>query len=505
MAGEFLQQFNPMQLVAGYEYGQKSQRDEEKALEEIRNQQLRNELLGTSVTEFKSPEFTETRRQQNRFAGETAGLGATLTGYERQTAEQEREAILAGLRDRTRTGSLRAEQDLRKQVFLGETQGRQLALDRGALDLKEAKQTKEIDDAREALRGIGLPGVIEQSFRDLPPTATPFDRLTYAFDKATDKQKPLVYQQMMAQTAKDLHSAASVAAIDEIGRRPGSPFRFRAVEEGNTIVTYPITGKDAQGRDVLSRTGRQVFPDIVTFRAAIGTPISGLGGGTRSATAAKPAPGAAGNAAASAVIGTPPAATGAGAPAAVRPQGSGAPPGAVFTEQVSVTETPTPAPASTQAAAPAATSAVAATNAAQVAQTQPAEPPVAALLFDAQQRFPVESENGKILRQALVDVAALEKTGEPIPPEVQTNIRKLVSDMVAEQEARYAARREGSVLSGAQRGLATGMENVSRYFSEIERQQAEDAKNRLSKLFGAEKSTAQGGGAVRSPTIGIRG
>jgi len=119
MAGEFLQQFNPMQLVYGYEYGQKSQREEEKALEDTRNQQLRNELLGTTVGEFKSPEFTRTRQLENELAARTAELASTLRGYEGTVAKDQGQDILGALRAKTTTSRIAAEQNLAKQGVLG--------------------------------------------------------------------------------------------------------------------------------------------------------------------------------------------------------------------------------------------------------------------------------------------------------------------------------------------------------------------------------------------------
>jgi hypothetical protein len=364
MAGQFfLQNFNPMDLVKGYEFGQKSQREEDQALQDIESRRLLNELSRTKVGEFQSPQFTETRRLLDQYAQEQAGLGATLTGYEKTIAEQEREPILAGLRARTQSGSLAAQQGLAERQLRGELQPQEFDLARGGVKLRAAQQQESMGKVEESLRQIGAGEPWRQTFKDLPEETPTHERLAYAFKIARPEHRAAIYQQIIQQNKADLAEVNSPAAIDQWYRRPGNPFRSRAIVDGNQVVVYPILGRDEQGNDILPPKDSplaQRFSDIVTWRASVNAAIPGVGGAARGTAAAKPQPGALGSSLAASITGAGapaarPAATGA-APAVTAPAAPAAPQGAVFSESVSVSQptaaqaTASPTPTSTQGA-----------------------------------------------------------------------------------------------------------------------------------------------------------
>ena len=260
MANEFfLQQFNPMDLVKGYEFGQKAQRDEDMALQDIESRRLLNELSTTKIGEFKDPQRTETRRLMDELAGREAALGSTLRGYEVDVAKDSGDVLRQALRDRTATAGMVASQGRAKQGLLGELQPQEFDIARGDVKLRAAQQQESAAKVEESLLGTRSLNSFRQSFTELPPETSPYDRLLHTFTKAPPEEKELIYRELVKQNGEDLKRVASVSDVDQWGQRPGNPFRIRATVEGNELVTYKISGKDDQGRDILDRNSRQAY------------------------------------------------------------------------------------------------------------------------------------------------------------------------------------------------------------------------------------------------------
>ena len=449
MANEFfLQQFNPMDLVKGYEFGQKAQRDEDMALQDIESRRLLNELSTTKVGEFKDPQRTETRRLMDELAGREAALGSTLRGYEVDVAKDSGDVLRQALRDRTATAGMVASQGRAKQGLLGELQPQEFDIARGDVKLRAAQQQESAAKVEESLLGTRSLNSFRQSFTELPPETSPYDRLLHTFTKAPPEEKELIYRELVKQNGEDLKRVASVSDVDQWGQRPGNPFRIRATVEGNELVTYKISGKDDQGRDILDRNSRQAYPDIATFRATVGSQIPGFAAATRSGATAKPVPGAQGSSLAGAIMGpagAAPAAPAAGsaapsAPAATSaPAAPAVPQGAVFSQESVTVAPPAAQPVSTQAPAPVVPQA----QAAPIPGVPPEPPPTIAstmlrlreALSNAPSRGDPEYQKAGVMLQRLMQA---QSAGMNFSPEQILQVLKTAEEAIAPLEQKYA-------------------------------------------------------------------
>lgn len=262
----------PLGLIQGYNYGQKAQRDEEKALADIEQARLRNELLGIGVSEFGGAEQTAQRATATELQTLLNRLGITTSGYNLEVAQQQGPTIMEGLTAQTQAAAanqrLLAERaNLGLELFPG-----QAAVARGvsAQDVSLLPETLRIREAGQREKA----GTIESSLRRLDeltlqsgavdtirkayaanPNAAPFDVMWSAYQTAPDGQKAIIAARLQIQNQNDLVAVTTPEALDQWLQRPLQQFRGRSwVNQDGTISIATETGRvNEQGQKTYSQ------------------------------------------------------------------------------------------------------------------------------------------------------------------------------------------------------------------------------------------------------------
>jgi hypothetical protein len=130
----------PIGLIEGYNYGQKAQREEEKALEDIKQAKTLNELLGYKAGEYMSPEQAATRASQNKYTGSLAELGLFQTGAQLEAGQAERPTLVGGLQTQIRTAATGAATAEKKAGLESELFGKRARRRRAANSVRPSRR-----------------------------------------------------------------------------------------------------------------------------------------------------------------------------------------------------------------------------------------------------------------------------------------------------------------------------------------------------------------------------
>jgi hypothetical protein len=243
-----LEQFNPFALIQGFEFGQRSQREEEKSLADIETRNLQNEILGERAAEYTSPEFRQTRQAENQLASLLAQLGVTTTGFNIESAQQSGPEIVAGLNARAAAARRGAELQ-REQVGLAQELFPQQAAQRRKVVQQDTELMDDILGTRaqrakaeraqvdQTLRALNTE-LVDSGARDLfdkqvsaNPDADPYENATRAIESSTNpRQRAALIRQRSIIDAAQLSKAATPDELNLLARRPGRPMQSRVAQ-----------------------------------------------------------------------------------------------------------------------------------------------------------------------------------------------------------------------------------------------------------------------------------
>lgn len=283
----------PIGLIEGYNYGQKAQRDEEKALEEIKQAKTLNELLGFKSGEYMSPEEAATRRAESDYRRAGAELGSFQTGVSLEGGRANRDLLVGGVGAQIRTGVTKAgtaereatlESDLfgkRADITRALVEGDWSRIDlnkliadataRGKLGEAQSIERKWSEDALQS----GALDIIRVAAGKKPPGSPLYDVLFQSWtDATTDQQRALVDAQMRRVDQDDLGKIGNVSDANKWLARPGRQTKSHAYIEGNTVVVAPLIELPNGQTVVDDRPGQtQKFGSWEEFKRQYGTSI----------------------------------------------------------------------------------------------------------------------------------------------------------------------------------------------------------------------------------------
>jgi hypothetical protein len=310
--------------MQGYEFGQKMQREEEKALADIAAKQLETEIKGAGFQEWKGPTQATARENVAKLIGLSAQSKAipTQSVVDWMTANPDQVGALtqlikdAEMADTRRKGLVAAGQ-LEREPTVQRMAGTALTaaegLQPGAIDIARGVQETQRANvelqraAREIDAGVAseIADLRRQGFQ-----ATDYDgyrSLMQKYAAAGDARKAaLVQQQIDARTPQWLYNAATSMSINDLNRiLGGSGFSIQQV--GNNVVVMkggrPVDQAPLTADGLLSMLENQIggfkawsagFQRREGAAPRIQTPAGGgVGVPTPAQTVAKPAPAAA--------------------------------------------------------------------------------------------------------------------------------------------------------------------------------------------------------------------
>jgi hypothetical protein len=444
--GNFVNAFNPMDLIKGFEFGQKAQRDEEKAFADIENQRLRNDLLGTTIGEFKGAGQTEQRSTATELQTLLNKLGITTGGYNLDVAQQQGGTIKEGLTAQTQAATTNAKLQAERanlgldlfpdQATIAKAVGAQdVSLLPETLKIREAGQKEKAGTIDASLRRLdeltlqsGAVDTLRKAYAD-NPNAAPFDVMLAAYKTAPDNQKAVIAARMQIQHQRDLVAVNNPEALDQWLQRPLQPFKGRAwVLQDGRIAFATETGRvNEQGQKTYGEPS--VARDMEEAKNLLGQRVPA---GTRQPTT-KAAP-----------------ITGAGL-GAIAGGGSAAPPASTPATSVRGAPVQTPVPGA-PAAAPAAPLAPAAAPVNPAAAA--AQPSVDQMIQQATARINQLTQQREQMIGANAPTPTTETWKQMVPIEQELNsLQGLISRMQQQEQQSVAQRQRQQNFRGARLGF----------------------------------------------------
>jgi len=438
----------PLGIMQGYNYGQREQRAEEKALADIENQRLRNELLGYTSGEYMSPGQAEARRTQTELQTLLGQLGITTAGYNLEATQAGGADIRAGLGAQIRAARAGAETQAQRAELGLELFPGQATVARGVsqqnvqmlpetLRIREAGQREQAATIESSLRRLdeltlqsGAVDTLRAAYA-ANPNAAPFDVMFAAFQNAPDNQKAVIAARMQVQNQQDLGAVSTPEALDQWLQRPIQQFKGRSwVNENGTISIATATGRvNDQGQPTYSQP--VIVRDMEEAKNLFGQRVPA---GTRQPqTRAAPVTGAA-----------------LGAAALTGPAGAATPTAAPGVRQgPRVAPTAAPAPAGPMGPpAPAATAAAAAA---------PAQPSVDQMIQQATARIQQLTSQREQMIGANAPAPTRETWANMVPIEQELNsLQALITRLQQQQQQSAAQQTRQQQIRGARLGFQPG-------------------------------------------------
>jgi hypothetical protein len=452
----------PLGIMQGYNYGQREQRAEEKALADIEAQRLRNELLGYGNQEYMSPEQAERRRLETSLGTTLAQLGITTTGANLEAAQAGRGDIVAGLISQQKAARAGAETQAKRAELGLELFGDRATVERAqakqdvdllekTLGLRAARQGEQIGQVESNMRAFAerarQSGAIDavRNIMGNDPSKAPIDAMLEAWRVAPDAQKGDIVGMMVIENQKDLQSVTTPEALDQWMQRPAQRFPGRAWVNQNPklgpvggIAYATKTGqKNERGEDLYGTP--VVVPDMEQVKISFGIKVQPA---VRQ-PATKP---------------VAPTGTGLGGTALTSGQGGAA--------AKTTPPAPAAAPAVAPAAAPAAAPAVAPAAAAPVAAPAPQIPSdvsaqIEALVSEGRSRAMAGQPFSDIQTQIARLMAPYQPApAQPPPPRPVAQLEALIAD--AQRRGRVAAMTSSPQAGTSPQEVRALMDELSR-------------------------------------------
>lgn len=310
----------PTGIIQGYNLGQKLQRDEEKALQDIERARIANELLGFSTAEYKGQEATGARLAGYGATEATQRRAGLLGGIDIEAITNRRPEMVAGAEAGITGRALQQQRLSEIENLIKDLAPQQAQAIRGALANLISGQPIVARQQEQTLAGLSDQAadrqasvIVQQNWIGEP--GREYDSLTAAYNAAPDDRTRFKIDLLRKrQNDIDVANAANTTQLSQVLRRQN----HAVIESPGGFTVYSITmDETGQPRSQLPVGTFKTIEDVKrAFIALPGEPQS-----VQNPPQQRPAPivpGAAGAAGAGRALGvTQKANTGAAAPAAV--------------------------------------------------------------------------------------------------------------------------------------------------------------------------------------------
>jgi hypothetical protein len=280
----------PLGIIQGYNLGQKLQRDEEKALADIEQARLRNELMKFTSAEYMGPEQTATRSLAQQLQQIQSQLGIATGGAGLEATQARRQDLVSGLGAQIGAAAAGArtqeQRALLDEELFPQLAGIQRAVTQQdvellpqTLGLRAEQQQVQRGQAQSALRQLDeltVQSGAVNTIRDAVaanPNASPYDQLYQAFQAAPAQQKAIIAARMNIADTQDLGRIGTVAEADAWLQRPGRQVKSRAWREGNQLVVAPIVVDPQTGQPAIDTSKAQRFASWEEFKRQYGAAL----------------------------------------------------------------------------------------------------------------------------------------------------------------------------------------------------------------------------------------